>query len=172
MPRPWPACRCCPASGARTRSWPPWLRQSHAGDPYGNYFLVLLIVAVATALLTAFYTFRAYFLTFWGAERFPDEAGHHPHESPPVMSVPLVVLAVVRPGHRRGRRPDGLVRALPGGDARADAAAKSTPGVGADAAGDGGGGASALPGRGWLTSAVPVCRGVRPRFGGRPTTGR
>ena len=48
-----------------------------------------------TAGLTAFYTFRAYFLTFWGrdadARRRP---AHHAHESPPVMTVPLIVLAV------------------------------------------------------------------------------
>jgi proton-translocating NADH-quinone oxidoreductase chain L len=55
---------------------------------------VLLIVGLITAALTAFYTFRAYFLTFWGEEKVPHEAGHHAHESPPVMWVPLVVLAV------------------------------------------------------------------------------
>jgi NADH-quinone oxidoreductase subunit L len=46
-----------------------------------------------TALLTAFYTFRAVFMTFWGPEKIPDEAGHHAHESPPVMCIPLWVLA-------------------------------------------------------------------------------
>jgi NADH-quinone oxidoreductase subunit L len=40
------------------------------------------------------YTFRAYFMTFWGLERIPDEAGHHAHESPPVMLWPLCILAV------------------------------------------------------------------------------
>ena len=50
--------------------------------------------AAFTALLTAFYTFRAYFMTFWGEERFPEEAGHHPHEAPPVMAWPLRMLAV------------------------------------------------------------------------------
>ncbi len=44
--------------------------------------------------MTAFYTFRAYFLTFWGEERFPAEAGHHPHDAPPVMAWPLRILAV------------------------------------------------------------------------------
>ncbi len=71
---------------------------SHGSVLYAKYFLVLQIAAVATALLTAFYTFRAYFLTFWGEERFPDEAGHHPHESPPVMGLPLVLLAVLAVG--------------------------------------------------------------------------
>ncbi len=54
----------------------------------------LLLVGLLTAGLTAFYTFRAYFLTFWGAETIPEEAGHHAHESPPVMTLPLMVLAV------------------------------------------------------------------------------
>jgi NADH-quinone oxidoreductase subunit L len=47
-----------------------------------------------TAFLTAFYTFRALFLTFFGEQRIPHEAGHHAHESPPRMTVPLMILAV------------------------------------------------------------------------------
>jgi NADH-quinone oxidoreductase subunit L len=49
---------------------------------------------VLTAGLTSFYTFRGYFLTFWGEVRIPHEAGHHAHESPKVMTIPLMVLAV------------------------------------------------------------------------------
>jgi NADH-quinone oxidoreductase subunit L len=52
------------------------------------------VAGLLTAGLTAFYTFRAYFMTFWGEERIPHEAGHHAHESPPIMTVPLIVLAV------------------------------------------------------------------------------
>jgi proton-translocating NADH-quinone oxidoreductase chain L len=55
---------------------------------------LLLIVGLVTAGLTAFYTFRAYFLTFWGEEKIPPEAGHHAHESPPIMTIPLILLAV------------------------------------------------------------------------------
>ena len=33
-------------------------------------------------------------MTFWGEERFPEEAGHHPHDAPPVMAWPLRMLAV------------------------------------------------------------------------------
>jgi NADH-quinone oxidoreductase subunit L len=51
-----------------------------------------------TAGLTAFYTFRAYYRTFYGEERIPEEAGHHAHESPPVMTVPLIILAVFAVG--------------------------------------------------------------------------
>jgi NADH-quinone oxidoreductase subunit L len=71
------------------------LARAEAPDhPYGMWYLVLFVVALAAAGLTAFYTFRAYLLTFEGEERVPEEAGHHAHESPRVMTVPLVVLAV------------------------------------------------------------------------------
>lgn len=65
--------------------------ESHSAAS-GAYY-VLLLVALVTAGLTAFYTSRAYLLTFWGQTRFPAEAGDHPHESPPSMAVPLLVLA-------------------------------------------------------------------------------
>jgi NADH-quinone oxidoreductase subunit L len=58
------------------------------------YFWLIFAVAAITAAITAFYTFRAYFVTFWGEERFPEEAGHHPHEAPPVMAWPLRILAM------------------------------------------------------------------------------
>ena len=45
------------------------------------------------SLLIDFYMFRPFFLTFYGPERIPPEAGHHAHESPGTMTVPLVVLA-------------------------------------------------------------------------------
>jgi NADH-quinone oxidoreductase subunit L len=60
---------------------------------YPAVYTALFYVAEFTSGLTAFYTFRAYFLTFWGEEKIPPEAGHHAHESPPVMTVPLMILA-------------------------------------------------------------------------------
>lgn len=46
-------------------------------------------VGVITAGMTAFYVFRAMFLAFFGTYR-----GHeHPHESPPVILLPLAILA-------------------------------------------------------------------------------
>jgi NADH-quinone oxidoreductase subunit L len=47
-----------------------------------------------TAGLTAFYMFRAVYLTFDGTFRGTPEQEHHLHESPPVMTVPLIVLAI------------------------------------------------------------------------------
>jgi NADH-quinone oxidoreductase subunit L len=57
-------------------------------------FQVLYWTATIIAFLTAFYTFRAFFLTFYGPERIPHEAGHHAHESPPSMTMPLTILAL------------------------------------------------------------------------------
>jgi NADH-quinone oxidoreductase subunit L len=59
-----------------------------------SIFRVLYFSSLFTAFLTAFYTFRAYYLTFFGPLVIPSEAGHHAHESPPRMWGPLVVLAV------------------------------------------------------------------------------
>ncbi len=93
-----------------------WLAAQHS-----DLYYVLFASAVLTAGLTAFYTSRAYFMTFWGEERIPPEAyahahgGHHAdehhahgshapaeahtgggqvHDSPPVMTVPMMILAV------------------------------------------------------------------------------
>ncbi len=63
-----------------------------------GWYSVLYWSALFTAGLTAFYTFRAFFLTFFGRERIPHEAGHHAHESPLVMTVPLMILAVFAAG--------------------------------------------------------------------------
>ncbi|HVI36377.1 MAG TPA: hypothetical protein VM684_09115, partial [Gaiellales bacterium] len=50
------------------------------------------IIAVLAAGLTAFYMTRLMLMTFFGRPRW--EEGAHPHESPPVMTVPMIVLAV------------------------------------------------------------------------------
>ncbi len=53
------------------------------------------VIGVATAILTAFYIFRLLWLTFGRSFRGTPGQKHHLHESPPVMTVPLVVLAVL-----------------------------------------------------------------------------
>jgi NADH-quinone oxidoreductase subunit L len=50
-------------------------------------------LGVIGAGMTAFYIFRAVFLAFFGDERFDAETSRHLHESPPVMLVPLKILA-------------------------------------------------------------------------------
>ncbi|MBN9203122.1 NADH-quinone oxidoreductase subunit L [Methylibium petroleiphilum] len=82
----------------------------HASHLWGSGFAYLAVVA--GVFVTAFYSFRMYFLVFHGKERFRDKpfpgehdhhdahddhghAGHHdPHESPLVVTVPLVLLAI------------------------------------------------------------------------------
>lgn len=44
--------------------------------------------------MTAFYTFRMFFLTFHNTDRVPAETKAHLHESPKVITVPLMILAV------------------------------------------------------------------------------
>ena len=52
-------------------------------------------LALFAALLTAFYMFRLYFITFTGKFRGTTEQQHHLHESPWLMTVPLVILALL-----------------------------------------------------------------------------
>ncbi|MFM9106698.1 MAG: NADH-quinone oxidoreductase subunit L [Chloroflexota bacterium] len=54
---------------------------------------ILTVVAIVTAFISALYMFRLVFLTFFGKERF-DSHEIHPHESPPSMTIPLLILAV------------------------------------------------------------------------------
>ncbi|MGI9309320.1 MAG: NADH-quinone oxidoreductase subunit L, partial [Gammaproteobacteria bacterium] len=59
-----------------------------AGSSYA-YFCVLVGVFV-----TALYSFRMFFLVFHGKERLDEDARHHLHESPWVVTLPLVLLAI------------------------------------------------------------------------------
>jgi NADH-quinone oxidoreductase subunit L len=111
-------------------------KASEAARPmgWGGIYATIYWVAILTAFMTAFYTGRAYFMTFWGPDKLPspddpeapapepgsghgdhephsqgevqthdhghgDEHGddhghgHVGHESPPIMTVPLIVLA-------------------------------------------------------------------------------
>ena len=52
-------------------------------------------IALFAALLTAFYMFRLYFITFRGTFRGTHEQEHHLHESPSAMTIPLIILAVL-----------------------------------------------------------------------------
>jgi NADH-quinone oxidoreductase subunit L len=64
----------------------------HAAAADGQW--VLWAVGLLTAGVTAFYMFRLVFMTFFGKFRGTHEQQHHLHESPPSMTIPLIVLAV------------------------------------------------------------------------------
>jgi len=56
---------------------------------------ILYGIALFTALLTAFYMFRLYIITFTGKFRGTHEQEHHLHESPAAMTIPLIILAIL-----------------------------------------------------------------------------
>jgi NADH-quinone oxidoreductase subunit L len=58
----------------------------------GSLGKVLWFVGAVTALLTAFYMFRLWYMTFFGSTR---DEHVHPHESPLSMTVPLAILGVL-----------------------------------------------------------------------------
>lgn len=75
--------------------------------PSTGFSKLLWFIGAITALLTAVYMTRMMVMTFWGKERFREAHGAHdehdehhhgpvePHESPWIMTVPLIVLAVL-----------------------------------------------------------------------------
>jgi NADH-quinone oxidoreductase subunit L len=62
---------------------------------YTSKYQLLYYIGVAGALMTAFYMFRLYAMTFLGKFRGTHEQQHHLHESPWQMTLPLVVLAIL-----------------------------------------------------------------------------
>jgi NADH-quinone oxidoreductase subunit L len=58
-----------------------------------GWFNPILFLAVIAAVLTAFYMFRMWFMTFMGKPR--TEAAEHAHEAPASMTVPLMILATL-----------------------------------------------------------------------------
>ncbi|MEO6829712.1 MAG: NADH-quinone oxidoreductase subunit L, partial [Acidobacteriaceae bacterium] len=65
--------------------------------PHGGK--ALWFVGLVTAGLTSFYMFRLWYMTFFGESRSTETAGHHGshgvHESPWIMLLPLVILAIL-----------------------------------------------------------------------------
>jgi NADH-quinone oxidoreductase subunit L len=70
-----------------------WMAAAHAVGPFALWFRLVWIVALIAALLTAFYMTRLMIMTFHGETRLGAGERSHMHEVPPVMWVPLVVLA-------------------------------------------------------------------------------
>jgi len=60
-----------------------------------HYSPVMGWVMTVIAAMTAFYMFRLYYGIFWGKENKELHAHHTPHESPLVMTFPLIFLAAV-----------------------------------------------------------------------------
>ena len=90
------AIACCAISGVPLFSGffskDAILFQAFASE-YGHP--ALWAIGVFAAMLTAFYMFRLLFLTFFGECRADHHTAEHAHESPPAMTLPLAVLAVL-----------------------------------------------------------------------------
>jgi NADH-quinone oxidoreductase subunit L len=78
---------------------PPFAGFWSKGDVLTNVFehnKLLWALGLLTAILTAYYMTRLFVLTFRGNERFGEVMnGHDPHESPWVMTTPLIILAIL-----------------------------------------------------------------------------
>ena len=64
------------------------------GEAFKLGFTWVWLVGFIVAGMTAFYMFRLMGLTFWGAFRGPKDIWDKIHESPPVMTIPLILLAI------------------------------------------------------------------------------
>jgi NADH-quinone oxidoreductase subunit L len=69
-----------------------WSKDEILGAAFSNGHLVLYTVGIVTAILTAFYVTRALWMTFYGEPR-DHHIYDHAHESPRVMTLPLIALA-------------------------------------------------------------------------------
>jgi NADH-quinone oxidoreductase subunit L len=63
-------------------------------EAFNRGYLVFYLVGIVVAFMTAFYTFRMIFMTFWGDWRGPKAVWDHVHESATTMIAPLIILAV------------------------------------------------------------------------------
>ncbi len=72
-----------------------WSKDEILGSVFerGGWFSVLWVIGLITALLTAYYMTRQWVLVFLGEPRWDE--GKHPHESPWVMTFPLIVLGAL-----------------------------------------------------------------------------
>ena len=72
-----------------------WQAAAHAVGPFAGWYRLFWFLALAAAVLTAFYMTRLMIMTFHGENRTGEAARQHLREVPPVMWVPLAVLAVL-----------------------------------------------------------------------------
>ena len=63
-------------------------------ESFNRGYLLFYAVGIIVAAMTAFYTFRMMFMTFWGEWRGPKAVWDHIHESAATMTAPLLILSV------------------------------------------------------------------------------
>ena len=70
-----------------------WSKDEIMAHAFVHHHYVLYAFAAVGAFLTSFYMFRLTYVTFYGQSRVDPKVEHHIHESPRVMTVPLMILA-------------------------------------------------------------------------------
>jgi NADH-quinone oxidoreductase subunit L len=70
-----------------------WSKDEIMAHAFVHHHYVLYAFAAVGAFLTSFYMFRLTYVTFYGQSRVDPKMEHHIHESPRVMTVPLMILA-------------------------------------------------------------------------------
>ena len=70
-----------------------WSKDEIMAHAFVHHHYVLYAFAAVGAFLTSFYMFRLTYVTFYGQSRVDPKVEHHIHESPPVMTRPLIILA-------------------------------------------------------------------------------
>ena len=71
-----------------------WSKDEILHNAWDGGHQIIFGIGLLTAFLTAFYMFRLIFVVFHGESRVDSEVESHLHESPPVMWIPLVLLAI------------------------------------------------------------------------------
>ena len=72
-----------------------WLTAARATGEYAGWYTLFWVLALLAAMMTAFYMTRLMVMTFHGTNRTGEAERKHLHEVPPVMWVPLAILAVL-----------------------------------------------------------------------------
>ena len=85
-----------------------WSKDEILGHAFTHGHYVLWLLGMVAAFCTAFYMSRLLYLTFYGTSRVDEHAASHIHESPQVMLLPLLALAVLSVV-------GGLIGVVPGG---------------------------------------------------------
>jgi NADH-quinone oxidoreductase subunit L len=72
-----------------------WYAGAAAAGPHAAWYTLFWVIALAAAMMTAFYMTRMMVMTFHAGNRTGEHEAHHLHEAPLTMTVPLVVLAIL-----------------------------------------------------------------------------
>jgi NADH-quinone oxidoreductase subunit L len=72
-----------------------WYAGAAAEGPHAAWYTLFWVIALAAAMMTAFYMTRMMVMTFHGGNRTGEQEADHLHEAPLTMTVPLMALAVL-----------------------------------------------------------------------------